>query len=362
MYEEITHDTLLEDMQDEVIDDMNENADVDVNDGSLFYNDVSAAAYELEKIYRQLDYLHTELDPEQADFDGMVLLAKQRYLTPRQPTYAVGKMSCIPSVSTGTRFSIGDYTYSVTKDLGSNTYECTCEQSGSGPNNTIGDMDPIDYIDNFESAKLIEITTKGQDLETKDELYQRYIANLHADGFAGNISAYEAYCLSKDGVGGIRMATADDWKGGSTCLIVLLDSDHKPVTETFCTNLLAQICPQPKKGKGMAPIGADVTIRPAEGVTCNITGMFTFEDGVTMDSVNANLVAAADTYFASIRSAWSGADYGTNVMVYASRLLTALLGVTGVVDILDMKINGSAGNVTLNWDQVPIAGSVTANG
>lgn len=49
MYEEITHDTLLEDMQDEVIDDMNENADVDVNDGSLFYNSVSAAAYELER-------------------------------------------------------------------------------------------------------------------------------------------------------------------------------------------------------------------------------------------------------------------------------------------------------------------------
>ena len=351
MYEDITHDTLLEDMQDEV------ESDVDVTDGSLAHNEMSATAYELEKLYRHTDYLTTELDPEQADFDGMVLLAKQRYLSLRQPTCAIGKMTCIPAVSTGIRFSIGEYTYSVSKDLGSNTYECTCEQSGSGPNNTIGDMDPIDYIDNFESAKLIEITTKGQDLETKDELYQRYIANLHADSFGGNISAYDAWCLNHDGVGGIRVYPA--WKGGSTVLLVLLDSDHKPVTETFCNNLLKEICPEPYRGKGMAPIGADVTIQPAEAVVCNITGTFTFEDGVTMASVNAALKEMADKYLATIRSSWSGGDNETKTTVYASRLLTALLDVTGVVDVLDMKINGSSGNLSLEWNQVPVIGEVS---
>lgn len=357
MYEDIDHDTLLEDMQDEIVEDMPDGKDVDVDDGSLAFNNISAAAYELEKLYVELDYLYSELDPESADFDGMKLLAKQRYLSPRQPTNAIGKMKCTPAISTGLRFSIGDYTYEVTGSYSDGTYACTCEQPGSGPNTVLGEMDPIDYIDGFQSAELIEITTLGQDLETKESLYQRYIANLHADGFAGNISAYNAWCLNHDGVGGIRVYPA--WKGGSTVLLVLLDSDHKPVTETFCENLLKEICPEPYRGKGMAPIGADVTIQPAEAVVCNITGTFTLEDGVTMAGVNTALKEMADKYLATIRSAWSGGDNETKTTVYASRLLTALLDVAGVVDVLDMKINRSSGNLSLEWNQVPVIGEVS---
>ena len=351
MYEEITHDTLLEDMQDEV------ESDVDVTDGSLAYNDLSAAAYEFEKIYRQLDYLRTELDPEQADYDGMVLLAKQRYLSPRQPTHAIGKMTCNPAIDTGLRFSIGDYTYTVTGKYDDGTYACTCDQTGSGPNSVLGEMDPIDYINNFVSAELTEITTKGQDLETKDSLYQRYIANLHADSFAGNASAYESYCLNHDGVGGVKVYGA--WKGGSTALLVLLDSENKPVTQTFCDNLLKEICPEKYKGKGMAPIGADVTIKPAESVACNMNATFTFKDSYTFDTCKDNIIAAEETYLSSIRAEWSGGDETTKPKVYVSRLIAALLNVTGVVDVADLKLNGSTDNLELEWDQVPVAGSVT---
>ena len=357
MYDDKTHDSILSDMQDEILEDIDEDEEIDVDDGSLAFNNLSAAAYELEKLYREIDFHVDEMDPEKTDYDGMVLLAKMRYLSPRPATYAIGKMTCKPSASIGNRFSIGDYTYAVTAVYDDGTYAVTCEQAGSGPNGTLGAMDPIDYIDGFESAELTEITTKGQDTETKDELKTRFYANLHADTFAGNVAAYEAYCLNHGGVGGVRVQRTP--KGGSTVLVVLLDSDYKPVTETFCKNLLKEICPEAGEGKGMAPIGADVTIEPAKTVTCMISASFAFEDGYTFDACKATLTAAAETYLSGIRRGWNEGDSDTKTTVYASRLISALLDVTGVVDVGSMTINGTSGNLVLDWNQVPMLGDIT---
>ena len=357
IYEDKTHDSILEEMQDEVVDDMEDGKDIDVSDGSLAFNSLSASAYEQEKLYREIDYHNDQMDPDKADLEGMVLLAKMRYLNLRQPTYAVGKMKCDPAITTGLRFSIADYTYAVTAIYDDGTYAVTCEQAGSGPNNVLGDMDPIDFIDGFKAAELIEITSLGQDTETKDELKTRFYANLHADTFAGNVAAYEAYCLNHGGVGGVRVQRTP--KGGSTVLVVLLDSDYKPVTETFCKNLLKEICPEAGEGKGMAPIGADVTIEPAEAVTCTVKGKFSFEDGYTFDSLKASLIEAAENYLASIRKEWNEGDTETKTNVYASRLISAFLDVKGVVDVLGMTLNGSTGNLSLEWNQVPMMGELT---
>lgn len=357
MYDDKTHDSILEEMQDEVVDDMEDGKDIDVSDGSLAFNNMSATAYECEKLYRQIDYHTDELDPEKTDYEGMVLLAKMRYLTPRDPTYAVGKMTCVPAIPTGLRFSIGDYTYEVTGAYDDGTYACTCEQSGSGPNSVLGAMEPIDFIDGFKNAELVEITTKGQDAETKDELKARFYANLHADSFAGNASAYEAYCLNYGGVGGVRVKRREE--GGSTVKIVLLDPEYKPVTATFCENLLKEICPAAGEGKGMAPIGADIEIEPAESVTLNITGTFTVETGTTFDAIKDGITQAAETYISSIRKDWNEGDTDTSTVVYASRLISAMLDVSGLVDVSDMKINGTSGNLTLAWNQVPMLGGIT---
>lgn len=357
MYEDKTHDSILSDMQDEVLEDMDDDEDIDVNDGSLAFNSMSASAYEHEKLYREIDYHNDQMDPDKADLEGMELLAKMRYLTLRQPTYAIGKMRCDPAITTGLRFSIGDYTYVVTGTYDDGTYACTCEQSGSGPNNVLGDMDPIDFIDGFKSAELIEITTLGQDIETKEELRQRFEANLHADSFAGNVAAYEAFCLNHNGVGGVRVKPTP--KGGSTVLVVLLDSGYKPVTMTFCENMLKEICPEPGAGLGMAPIGADVTIEPAEAVTCTVKGKFSFEDGYSFDTLKTSLIEAAENYLDSIRKEWNEGDTETKTNVYASRLISAFLDVKGVVDVSDMTLNGSTGNLSLEWNQVPMMGELT---
>ena len=357
MYEDITHATLLEDMQDEVIDDMEDGKDVDVEEGSLAYNNMSAAAYEVEKLYREIDAHNTNLDPEQADFDGMVLLAKQRYLSPRQPTHAYGKIVCDPeSIEIGTRFSIDEYTYEVIEQNDDGSYLGMCEQEGSAPNSVLGELDPIDYIQDFQSAELTEITIKGEDLETKESLYRRYIANLTDDGFAGNVSAYKTYLLSQDGIGACKVWPA--WKGGSTVLCVILDSEYMPITDELAVDLLAQICPEKYKGKGIAPIGADVTIRPARPVTCNVTAKFEFEDGTTLDSCKDALIKATEAYLETLREAWGDGDEESHLTVYVSRLLTAMLTVSEVVDISDVTINGAEGNVALAWDEVPVMGEI----
>lgn len=46
-------------------------------------------------------------------------------------------------------------------------------------------------------------------------------------------------------------------------------------------------------------------------------------------------------------------------MVRVSQIESRLLGVSGILDIADTKINGLAANYTLNLDYIPVLGEIT---
>ena len=61
-------------------------------------------------------------------------------------------------------------------------------------------------------------------------------------------------------------------------------------------------------------------------------------------------------YLKEIRSQW--ANYSQSV-VRISQIETRLLGIKGIVDISNTKINGTANNLTLDKYEIPVMGGVS---
>ena len=72
MYEDKNYAQLLTDMKEDI------GTGVQKGEGYLVYNALSALAYEMEKLYIQMDYLNRQSHADTADLDELVLIAKDR--------------------------------------------------------------------------------------------------------------------------------------------------------------------------------------------------------------------------------------------------------------------------------------------
>ena len=119
------------------------------------------------------------------------------------------------------------------------------------------------------------------------------------------------------------------------------------------------MCPTPSKGYGISAIGHNVTIVSVEEVTVNVATEISFVTGASWESCRAAIIAAVSNYMAAQRAIWDSGDENSSLTVYISRIESAILGVEGVLDVGNTALNGSATNLVLNWDEIPVLGTVT---
>ena len=120
-----------------------------------------------------------------------------------------------------------------------------------------------------------------------------------------------------------------------------------------------EMCATPSVGYGIAPIGHDTTVVSVSSTTVNISTSVTFATGYSWSDSSAEIQAAIEAYLLGLRETWSSGDITTFITVYVSRIESAILSVEGVLDVSGTKLNGSASNLVLSWDAIPILGTVT---
>ena len=64
-----------------------------------------------------------------------------------------------------------------------------------------------------------------------------------------------------------------------------------------------------------------------------------------------------ENYFKELSGTW--ADEDGPLVVRISQIESRLLDVSGILDIGDTKINGTAANATLTLDHIPVLGTIT---
>ncbi|MDD3927177.1 MAG: baseplate J/gp47 family protein [bacterium] len=105
-------------------------------------------------------------------------------------------------------------------------------------------------------------------------------------------------------------------------------------------------------GEGLAPIGARVTIEPAEAVEIDVTATLTIAAGYDADTVKAQIEAAIAAYLA-------GLTFTADNDVRYVRIGNAILDVEGVTDYADLTVNTGTANIAIGVQQVAVLGTVT---
>ena len=334
------------------------------NEGSLIYNALSALAYELEKLYIQIDYLTEQTHADTADIDELVKIAADRGITRKAASAAVVKIEADAELPTGARFSLKSYNYAVTKFIeqvdDKYYYQAECETTGSGPNTLTGDLTPITYVDGLTKATITEILVDGEDDETRDSLYLRYLESFETAAFGGNITQYKEQVNAVSGVGGCKVYPV--WNGAGTVKVVPISASYRACSDTLISNIQNLLQPEDEaSGYGLAPIDHTVTVESVSELTVNVSTAITFKSGHSYETLKETIEATAAEFMTDLSKTWSEGDETEGLTVYIARFEAAMLDIQGILDINNTAFNGTSANLTLNWNQIPVIGEVTVS-
>jgi len=350
VYESLTFDVLLKRMLDRVSNSL------DKREGSIIYDATAPAANELQNAYINLDIMVDEAYADTASRYYLVKRAAERGLRPYLATRAIVKAQFNIDVPIGERFSLDDLNYIARERISEGVFKLECEQEGVKPNSYLGTLIPIEYIEGLTKAEITEILVPGEDEEDTEHFRQRYFNSLDSQAFGGNQRDYIEKVESIAGVGAVKVYPV--WNGGGTVKLVITNSENKKPSHTLVEQVQTAIDPVQNQGQrlGIAPIGHVVTVEGVRETPVNITTKITYQDDWSWPAIGGYVNSAIDKYFAQLSAEWANQE---NITVRISQIESALLGVTGVLDITGTTLNGAEQNLVLDANSIPIRGAVS---
>lgn len=351
MYESLTFEVLLKRMLDRVSNSL------DKREGSIIYDAVAPVANELQNAYINLDIMIDEAYADTASRYYLIKRAAERGLLPYSATKAVVKGEFNMNVPIGARFSLEDLNYIVREKISEQVFKLECEQEGVKPNSYLGTLIPIEYIEGLTKAEITEILIPGEDEEDTEHFRQRYFDSLDSQAFGGNQRDYKEKTEAIAGVGSVKVYPV--WKGGGTVKLVITNSENKKPSSTLVEQVQTAIDPVQNQGQGLgiAPIGHVVTVQGVTETAVNITTNITYQEDWNWSAIEGYVNAAIDQYFTDLSAQWADEEH---LIVRISQIESALLGVTGILDIGGTALNGAEQNLVIDRDSIPIRGTVSA--
>lgn len=332
---------------------------LDKRQGSIIYDALAPCCVELAQMYIELAGVYDQVFIDTAVGDALDALVRQNGVSRKEATYAIRKGEFSMVVPVGSRFSDGENTYIVIENIeGTTNSKLQCEQAGTVGNSYYGSLTPISYIIGLEYAELTDIIDLGDDIESDDALRERYMESVTAPQFGGNISDYQNKVKALEGVGGCKVIPI--WNGGGTVKLIVTNTQGGVPTDTLVNEVQEAVDPtQDQTGIGIAPIGHIVTVEGAEALNIAISATFTLESGISAAAIQDSVNEVIDNYFTNLSKTWDKED---SLIVRLSQIETRLLGVNGVLDVTNVKLNDTSGNISLESNQIPVRnGGVVIN-
>jgi len=348
MFENMTFENILNDMLERIPND------IDKRPGSVIYDALAPAAYKLAEAYFLLRNYVDLFFADTAVGEYLSRRAAELGVMRRQTTKAIRKIVTTGPVDIGTRWGLEDTTYVIIEKVTDTEYKAECEQYGTIGNAYSGPLDNIDNISGV-TAELIDILIPGEDEETDESLRQRYFESLVSQAYGGNIDDYKQKVTALPGVGGVKVEPI--WNGGGTVKLTIIDSDYNKPSPTLIDEVQTAVDPEQNQGQGygIAPIGHVVTVVGVDEAEIDVESEITLQAGYTWEDVKPTVEAAINDYFTELRSQWADSE---TLVVRISQIEIRILGVTGVVDVQNTKLNGQQQNIELGSYEIPVLGEV----
>lgn len=356
MFERRTFENLLNEMLADVP------GNIDKRPGSVIYDALAPAARKLAAAY--------------ADLDVMVSLsyadtASEEFLSRRTAEFGVNRRAAAPArrlgrffaagdvpvdVPVGSRYALDGMAFAAMEKVADGEFVLECETPGAAGNQPFGALLPIDYVAGLARGELSDVLVPGTDEESDEALRERYYAAVNEPAFGGNVADYKQKIGAIAGVGAVKVFPV--WNGGGTVKATILASDWSEPAEPFLHELQEIVDPVAHAGLGYgtAPIGHTVTIAGVEGVAIDVETYLTLAPGVSVGQVQEDVESIIAAYLLELRKEWAGQS---QLVVRVAQIDARLLTVQGVVDVNGTELNGSAANVTLDAEDIPVIGTVT---
>jgi len=257
---------------------------IDTREGSLIRTAIAPIAVELAQAYISLAEVIEQSFIDSATRPFILRRAAERSIFPYPATAAVWKAQMNTALPADARFTIGRLTFYVSRDLGGNQYEVTCEQIGI-VGNSISSMTlvPIGHIAGLTSAQIVGSSPVafGTEEEPDESIIRRYKATFVQEYFGGNLADYRNKLATlTQFIGAVKVQPV--WDGGGTVRIVFLTPELTIPSADTIKEVQHIIDPidgstdwrephEQSLGYGWAPIGHKVTVQGAEYQDINMT-------------------------------------------------------------------------------------------
>lgn len=182
----------------------------------------------------------------------------------------------------------------------------------------------------------------GSNAETDGALVERLYSFLQRPATSGNVYHYERWAMEVNGVGAARVTPL--WNGPGTVKVLLAGPEMEPVAESVAAAAAEHI-------EEVRPIGANVTVQSAEGLTIHVACSVVTDGSVTKQQVRSTLEDKLKAYLKELA-------FAQETVLY-NRVAFLLMNVPGVTDFTQLLLNGTTGNVPIGAEQVPVVGEVT---
>ncbi len=218
-----------------------------------------------------------------------------------------------------------------------------CEKEGVVGNVPVGAIQyfPI-TISGVKTVTNDKIFSNGYEEESDQELLERYYDNVKTPSTSGNVYHYRNWAKEEDGVG--EATVFPTWDVNGSVKVIVIDSNSRAINDP---DMMAKIVDRIEKNR---PIGANVTVESGEEVSIRVSASVKLIQGYSIGQVQSEFVTALEEYFKDIA-------FVENYVSYA-RIGNVLLGITGVKDISNVRINDLLTNISLADNQIPVLESV----
>ena len=325
-------------------------SDLDKREGSFTQNLISPISQELAKFYIEQEDLVNMAFVRNGFFNYLDLKCEEYGIYRKEGTKAVGEVVFVGdngvSIDNGTILSYNGLYFVVLNDadIVNNQAELVVEALEVGKQyNLLANTKLIsnEKIDGVTDIYVKDDISSGTDIETDEELRNRYFETIKKSYTSGNVAHYEAWTTEVSGVGLCKVYPLKN--GNGTVEIVITDSNMLGASSELIENVKANI-------EEKRPIGANVSVVSATEKVININANITLANGYTVEEIKTEFANKVTEYLKDISFKSS---YVSN-----ARLGNLLLDTNGVFDYTEFKINNLSTNITLSDIEVPKLGTI----
>ena len=347
---------------------------IDLRQGSIFFDSVSATINKIARLYADLDRVFALV---------FIATATGEYLDNRAWELSITRKAATPAkyhfAYTGTeppigaRFFHNDSGFYFTLQEADQALYLEAEAPGPECNEIqSGDIAvPVDTIVGLTSASFSDIYEYGAATEDDESLRARIFEKIAGPAENGNRQHYKTWCESVAGVGRARVKPL--WNGENTVMGVLISPEGLPVLETVVDDVQQYVDPNDLGltatvdgksyvvgdgcGNGRANIGAHFTAISAEPLTINIAFRAELVSGQNVTDLTTAVETAITEYLQNMVLTAEEDDILIVRLNAIGAILTTLTDY--LVDYSGLTLNGATANIRAEDTEVPVLGEVS---